>query len=332
MPHCYSTRKARTIAALSFAFCCLLDPGGVHAGERHTTASTQAIGQPSQPQSCFHEDFASTGRANSPCSSTAGAGSGTAIGTAGFKSVKVLSSSSKHLGTVGGHGDGYATASSTEKLTFSTTQAAFGETMLVEIALEVDGDISGSATCGQGQTSWEAGGVLTLYYGENGLTQEFEVARGEFDNDPNSPNDTFETGPVNVQLLWANGVDFDFMMHGFAWSNITALGACTGVADSNLGNTFTWNGVVSVADSKGNPITEYTLVDEFGNDWTTPPSVADINIDGVVNVDDLLAVINAWGECPQPCPPSCGADIAPSKGDCIVNVDDLLMVINSWGG
>jgi len=58
---------------------------------------------------------------------------------------------------------------------------------------------------------------------------------------------------------------------------------------------------------------------------------ADINCDGHVNVDDLLAVINDWG----PCPPSggCAADVAPAgiAGDGTVNVDDLLVVINNWG-
>ncbi len=54
--------------------------------------------------------------------------------------------------------------------------------------------------------------------------------------------------------------------------------------------------------------------------------------DGNVNVMDLLAVINAWGACPSPCPPTaCPADIAPPGGNCIVNVSDLLAVINAWG-
>jgi hypothetical protein len=57
----------------------------------------------------------------------------------------------------------------------------------------------------------------------------------------------------------------------------------------------------------------------------------DITGNGAVDVDDLLAVINAWGNCPSPCPPHCSADIAPAGGNCIVNVDDLLMVINNWG-
>jgi hypothetical protein len=46
---------------------------------------------------------------------------------------------------------------------------------------------------------------------------------------------------------------------------------------------------------------------------------------GTVDVDDLLAVINAWG--------SAGGvgDIAPLCGDGSVDVDDLLAVINAWG-
>jgi len=51
--------------------------------------------------------------------------------------------------------------------------------------------------------------------------------------------------------------------------------------------------------------------------------------DGTINVDDLLAIINAWGACANP--NDCPADIAPAGGDDVVNVDDLLAVINAWG-
>jgi hypothetical protein len=50
--------------------------------------------------------------------------------------------------------------------------------------------------------------------------------------------------------------------------------------------------------------------------------------DDVVNVNDLLAIINAWGPCAQDCPPSCTSDI---DQNCTVNVNDLLAVINAWG-
>jgi hypothetical protein len=53
------------------------------------------------------------------------------------------------------------------------------------------------------------------------------------------------------------------------------------------------------------------------------PCPADIDGNGTVNVDDLLAVINSWGACA-----GCAADI---NDDGTVNVDDLLAVINAWG-
>jgi hypothetical protein len=56
----------------------------------------------------------------------------------------------------------------------------------------------------------------------------------------------------------------------------------------------------------------------------------DVNANGVVNIDDLLAVINSWGPCPGK--NGCSGDIAPPpNGNGAVNIDDLLLVINSWG-
>ena len=54
-----------------------------------------------------------------------------------------------------------------------------------------------------------------------------------------------------------------------------------------------------------------------------PLPVGDIDGDGHVNVDDLLAVINSWGRCA-----CCAADLDESGA---VDVDDLLAVINTWG-
>lgn len=53
---------------------------------------------------------------------------------------------------------------------------------------------------------------------------------------------------------------------------------------------------------------------------------ADIDSNGVVDVDDLLNVINNWGVCD-----ACPADVAPPSGNGLIDVDDLLIVINSWG-
>lgn len=61
------------------------------------------------------------------------------------------------------------------------------------------------------------------------------------------------------------------------------------------------------------------------------PVPGDVTGDGVVNVADLLAVINAWGPCPSGsgCWPNgtCTADL---NCDGVVNVSDLLGVIQNW--
>lgn len=60
-----------------------------------------------------------------------------------------------------------------------------------------------------------------------------------------------------------------------------------------------------------------------GSATPCPGDVAPKGGDGVVNVDDLLAVIGSWGPCA-----GCPADV---DGNDVVNVDDLLAVIGSWG-
>ena len=53
-----------------------------------------------------------------------------------------------------------------------------------------------------------------------------------------------------------------------------------------------------------------------------PSECPDINGDGYVNVTDLLAVIDQWGQTDSP------ADVT---GDGVVDVTDLLEVVGNWG-
>jgi hypothetical protein len=57
------------------------------------------------------------------------------------------------------------------------------------------------------------------------------------------------------------------------------------------------------------------------------PGPGDVDGNGEVNVDDLIAVILAWGDC-WGGPPVCPGDI---DGSGQVDVDDLLVVILYWG-
>ena len=57
------------------------------------------------------------------------------------------------------------------------------------------------------------------------------------------------------------------------------------------------------------------------------PRPADVNWDGVVNIDDLFAILGGWGPCPDP-PQVCPADV---NHDGTVNIDDIFAIITDWG-
>jgi hypothetical protein len=57
-----------------------------------------------------------------------------------------------------------------------------------------------------------------------------------------------------------------------------------------------------------------------------PPRPGDTNHDGRVDVDDMISVILAWGQCQAP--NLCASDV---NGDGRIDVDDLIMVILNWG-
>lgn len=49
--------------------------------------------------------------------------------------------------------------------------------------------------------------------------------------------------------------------------------------------------------------------------------------DGVVNIDDLLLVVNNWGDTGPP-----GTVDGDANTNGVVNIDDLLMIVHAWGG
>ncbi|MDY7107928.1 MAG: hypothetical protein SYC29_04750, partial [Planctomycetota bacterium] len=59
----------------------------------------------------------------------------------------------------------------------------------------------------------------------------------------------------------------------------------------------------------------------------TVASTGDINGDGSVDTADLLTLLGAWGECPDP-PADCPSDL---DGDGLVNTADLLLLLGHWG-
>ena len=71
-----------------------------------------------------------------------------------------------------------------------------------------------------------------------------------------------------------------------------------------------------------------------GNSWVTwiaqvTPSFdpADLNLDGMVGIQDFLLLLAAWGPCPSP-PAPCPADL---DGDGEVGIVDFLQLLAGWG-
>ncbi len=68
---------------------------------------------------------------------------------------------------------------------------------------------------------------------------------------------------------------------------------------------------------------EVFIIGQFEVEVIGSDCVGDLDGSGTIGVDDLLAVIGAWGSCP-----GCPEDL---NGDAVVGVDDLLAVIAGWG-
>jgi hypothetical protein len=53
-------------------------------------------------------------------------------------------------------------------------------------------------------------------------------------------------------------------------------------------------------------------------------TTADLDDDGMVGVDDFLAMLAGWGPCPEPCPPDL-------DDDGTVDITDVLILLGEWG-
>jgi len=199
---------------------------------------------------------------------------------------------------------------------------------------------SGSVSNGDGRVDVNAGGTMTL---DEGAVAAIDVINaGDFRIGGGDATDAVDVigyytqnagGRLFIDIAGPLFSSQDYLeMNGAATLggelNMDLVGAFqpvegqqfTILTASSISGTFasvTGDPGFSVAYTPTSVVISYEGVGQIG----------DVNGDGVVNVDDLLAVINAWGACPD-----CDADIAPHPaGNGVVNVDDLLMVINHWG-
>jgi hypothetical protein len=126
-----------------------------------------------------------------------------------------------------------------------------------------------------------------------------------------------------VALQWKNAAGQTFGVPDGWWVGLAAFGRCC---------TPSGECVMTYHSACAQFINGYFLGCEPCDvcEGTCVPDIVPAPGDGMVDVDDLLAVINAWGPCSQFS--LCSADVAPGpSGNNMVDVDDLIAVINGWG-
>jgi hypothetical protein len=137
-----------------------------------------------------------------------------------------------------------------------------------------------------------------------------------------------EVLPGNIMRVYQDGAQ---IFQGQDIAQVCSPASPVGISrvqnfNSNIGNTATM------------------VIDNISQDVVYNPCAvplpfcnADVSPEGgdnVVGIDDLLTVINTWGQTQNP--PGSGprplGDCFPlPNGDCLVNIDDLLAVVNAWG-
>lgn len=79
-----------------------------------------------------------------------------------------------------------------------------------------------------------------------------------------------------------------------------------------------------VSDAIGDAYSDLVEVAFYASDPTSCNCPGDVTCDSIVGVNDILAIIEAWGDCNI-----CGSDL---NQDGAVDVIDLLSIIDNWGG
>jgi hypothetical protein len=202
-------------------------------------------------------------------------------------------------------------------------------------AMQIWDDGTGESLFVGGQAITNAGGVATTGVARWDGTQWHAVGGGI------SPGvvwdlEVFDEGSGAGEALYAvgtftaaggNAMNRIARWNGSAWSPVgTGTGAeatvlCAKSFDDGTGPALYIGGSFTTVETiAASRVARYEGCD------IEPCGPVDVDCNGVVNIDDLLIVINSWGQTGPP-----GTIPADVNDDGVVNIDDLLLVINNWG-
>ena len=142
-------------------------------------------------------------------------------------------------------------------------------------------------------------------------------------------------------LQWSDGPSIESLWNGVrtvdggtttvineSWNGAIAPGASHSIGFTAAGS---WPPAFPNIRLNGLPVSLTMIPDTGGGsdgngDTPTSPCVQDLNADGDVNINDLLALMSAWGPCSNPA--DCAADF---NANAQVDADDLMAMIGVFG-
>ncbi|MHC4828642.1 MAG: hypothetical protein ACYTEY_18985 [Planctomycetota bacterium] len=129
-----------------------------------------------------------------------------------------------------------------------------------------------------------------------------------------------DAGPWAVVAVHDTDGGLNWRHHEITQDEMEAAGV---VFTANMKFRFTANDADPQSINESG-VDGFQLISVGCDDVSVP---GDIDGNGVVDVNDFLMMLAAWGDCPDPCPPSCPADF---DGNCSVDVNDFLILLANW--
>ena len=137
----------------------------------------------------------------------------------------------------------------------------------------------------------------------------------------------------NVQTsLTLDDMDYDIVQYEYVWTvndaevrHVTTAGHADAIQRWTANECDAVTVTVTPGDGVDTGSTESISV--VVGTGPCPQCDGDVDADGTVGINDFLALLGAWGPCPDP-PATCFADI---DGDGTVGINDFLAQLANWG-